>query len=181
MTRTQIQQIVVIILLLVFIGVWTTTRKPSGDKAASAAARSAEVATSSSQASPASAKTIPPKNFSLARDPFMPTPMILGALKALEMEKKRQEEEERRRRQKKVTEPKPAPIIQIPIDPPSLKVQGVLWGPTKPQAIINRKVISVGETIEGARVAKITREAVTVSFKGQKFTFRISDAGGGDL
>ncbi len=181
MTRTQIQQIVVIILLLVFIGVWTTTRKSSDGKAASVAARSADIAASASQASPASAKTIPPKNFSLARDPFMPTPMILGALKALELERQRQEEEERRRKQKKAIQPKPAPIIQVPIDAPPLKIQGVLWGPAKPQAIINRKVISVGETIEGARVVNVTREDITVSFKGQKFTFRIPDAGGGDL
>lgn len=44
----------------------------------------------------------------------------------------------------------------------SLKVQGVIWGGELPQAIINNKVLKIGDTIESFRIVGIDRDGVTV-------------------
>ncbi len=49
---------------------------------------------------------------------------------------------------------------------PSLTVQGIVWGGNFPQAIINNKVVKVGEAIEGANVKAIDKEGVTFIFEG---------------
>ena len=60
---------------------------------------------------------------------------------------------------------------------PSLKVYGVVWGGSFPQAIINSKVVRVGDNIEGARVIKIDKEGVVVFFEGKQYNLP-SPAGG---
>lgn len=55
------------------------------------------------------------------------------------------------------------------VQPPSLTVQGLIWGGSIPQAIVNNKVVKVGDVIEEARIADITKEGVKVSYKGRNF------------
>lgn len=52
---------------------------------------------------------------------------------------------------------------------PSLNVQGVIWGGSLPQAIINNKVVKIGDTQEGARIVDISKNGVTVFFNGRKY------------
>lgn len=52
---------------------------------------------------------------------------------------------------------------------PALAVRGIIWGGKFPQAIINDKVVKVGDTIEGARVIDITKEGITCLFQGRQF------------
>jgi len=73
------------------------------------------------------------------KDPFAP---------AVVKEKKEQETEAR-------VEVKPLP---------ELKVQGLLWGGIFPQAIINNKVVRVGDTLGEVKITAITKEGVTVLF-----------------
>ncbi|MDD4900268.1 MAG: hypothetical protein PHT31_06170 [Candidatus Omnitrophica bacterium] len=52
---------------------------------------------------------------------------------------------------------------------PDLKIQGVVWGGSFPQAIINNKVVKVGETIDKAKVIDINKDGITVLFSGRKY------------
>lgn len=43
-----------------------------------------------------------------------------------------------------------------------LRLEAILWSPTKPQAIINGRLLSVSDRLDGATVIKIGRESTTV-------------------
>lgn len=55
--------------------------------------------------------------------------------------------------------------------PPSLVVEGVVWGGKFPQAIVNKQVVKIGDVIEGAMITQISAEGVTVTREGRKYTF----------
>jgi hypothetical protein len=48
-----------------------------------------------------------------------------------------------------------------------------------PQAIINNKVLKVGDTIEGAQVKNIGKEGITVLFEGSEYNLSSPAAGPG--
>ena len=52
---------------------------------------------------------------------------------------------------------------------PSLQIQGIVWGGAVPQAIINNKVVKIGDTIGQVRIIDITRGSVTVLFENRKY------------
>lgn len=52
---------------------------------------------------------------------------------------------------------------------PALTVQGVIWGGNLPQAIINNKVVKIGDTQEGVSIVDINKNGVIVFFKGRKY------------
>ncbi len=58
---------------------------------------------------------------------------------------------------------------EAPTTPPSLDIQGVIWGGEIPQAIINGKIVKVGNTIDEAEIIKIDKQGVTVLYKGSQF------------
>lgn len=62
--------------------------------------------------------------------------------------------------------------------PPSLTMQGVIWGGRFPQAIINNKVVKAGDAIEGARIISIDKDGATLFFKDRQYNLA-SPAGGG--
>lgn len=68
--------------------------------------------------------------------------------------------------EKKVTLDKKADLKQPGFDFGKLKVQGIIWGGRIPQAIINDKVLTVGDTIEGAEILKIDKKGITLSSAG---------------
>ncbi len=47
---------------------------------------------------------------------------------------------------------------------PALTVQGLIWGGNFPQAIINNKVVKIGDAIGEVKITGITKEGVTVLF-----------------
>jgi hypothetical protein len=51
---------------------------------------------------------------------------------------------------------------------PALSISAVVWGTNRPQAIINNKVVHIGETIDGVKVINIGKEGVTIDFNGRK-------------
>ena len=53
-----------------------------------------------------------------------------------------------------------------------LRVQGLVWGTSMPQAIINNTVVRVGEVIGGAEVLDIRKEGVFVLYEGQQYIVR---------
>lgn len=68
-------------------------------------------------------------------------------------------------------EEKGAPSGESPGEeiPPDLVVQGIIWGSSLPQAIINNTVVKVGDMIEEARILEISKEGVTVFFKNRQY------------
>jgi type II secretory pathway component PulC len=74
------------------------------------------------------------------------------------------------------------PEVQIETKPlPSVQIQGIVWGGSFPQAIINNKVVRVGDTIEGVRITDIDRNGVIVFFENRQYnlsTFSAIDSDG---
>ena len=52
---------------------------------------------------------------------------------------------------------------------PALEIEGIVWGGRFAQAIINHKVLKIGDTIEGARVINIVKEGITVLFNNRQY------------
>lgn len=63
-----------------------------------------------------------------------------------------------------------APVTGLPERQlPSLTVQGVIWGGKLPLAIINDKVVKVGDIIEEAKIISIDRDGISVFFKDKQY------------
>lgn len=62
---------------------------------------------------------------------------------------------------------------QAPGGPP-LVVQGILWGGTRPTAIINDEVYGIGDRVEGATVTAIDRGGVTLEVDGGSMRLTLS-------
>lgn len=60
---------------------------------------------------------------------------------------------------------------------PSLKVQGIIRGGKLSQAIVNNKIVKIGDTIEGARITNIEKDGVTVFFGHKSYTISSPAAG----
>lgn len=58
-------------------------------------------------------------------------------------------------------------LNQPKIDLSALNVQGIIWGAKMPQAIINNKVLVVGDLIDGAEILSIDKKRITLSFAGE--------------
>ena len=57
-------------------------------------------------------------------------------------------------------------IDSTKIDPNVFVVQGIIWGGKITQAIINNKVVAVGDIIEGAKISRIDKSGITLSVSG---------------
>lgn len=68
--------------------------------------------------------------------------------------------------------PTPAPAKREQPKLPDLKLSGVLVSPGGGTAIINGRFLAVGNTIEGARIVKITKYVVTLEMNGRRITLR---------
>jgi len=53
-----------------------------------------------------------------------------------------------------------------------LKIEGMVWGTTMPQVIINGMVLRVGEVIQGAEILSIRKEGVYVLHEGNQYILR---------
>ena len=63
-----------------------------------------------------------------------------------------------------------APEGEVEIKLPELVVNGIIWGGKFPQAIINDKVVKVGDEIEGAKIKQISKDGVVVLFSSKTYT-----------
>jgi hypothetical protein len=74
--------------------------------------------------------------------------------------------------------PAAGPAVAPPANPPvaatpNLKLSAIMSGPTGEAALINGKLIQVGETIEGARLESIAGQTVQLVFDGKTITIRM--------
>jgi len=59
---------------------------------------------------------------------------------------------------------------QMPERPlPTLTIQGIVWGGKFPQAIINNKVVKIGDTVNEVQIVDINKSGVTVSFENREY------------
>jgi hypothetical protein len=56
----------------------------------------------------------------------------------------------------------------VPDTFPTLKLQGLIWHPTRPSVVLNGKSLFVGEKVEQAVVQAITADSVTVVWRGEQ-------------
>ena len=66
------------------------------------------------------------------------------------------------------------PSTQPKAPPPSLQLQGVMWGGPQPKAIINHRVYSVGDLVDGARITSIAAQQVLLEFQGNPMSLSLS-------
>jgi hypothetical protein len=59
-------------------------------------------------------------------------------------------------------------MASVPAAPPTFKLQGVFYRPTNPSAVINGKVVYIGDKVEQARVLAIEKDEVLIEYKGQR-------------
>lgn len=160
MTRTQMQQLVVILLLGLFVGVFLLSKKgPEPGRAA--VSTPAGRAPAKPPVPPPEAVPVVPPDLSIPRDIFLLPPLLVERLKQRAKKEKKEEKP-----------PGFEPLPAQPLEIPDLELQGIFWGASNPQAIINRQIVSVGDRVEEAEVEAITKESVTLSLNGQKFELK---------
>ena len=156
MTRTQIQQLVVAGLLILFVWVfWLSNKTPEPGGA---------VVTFSPAETPEPPPAVVPDaplDLSIPRDVFLPPALLVQRLQQADLERIQRQQA-------------PQPVAAPPqISTTDLKLQGIFWGNSNPQAIINRKIVSVGDQVEDAEVEAITQESVTLSRNGEKLELKL--------
>jgi len=68
--------------------------------------------------------------------------------------------------------------FNLPSQPlPPLEVQGIILGPRLKQAIVNNKILKVGDTIDGVRITTIDKDGVTVFFGNRSYNVSSPAAG----
>lgn len=171
MTRTQIQQLVVVLLLLLFVGVFLLNKKvpePAGTAGGLTPKPGVAPETPAKPAEPPAPVPQPAApDLGVPRDVFLLPSLLLQRLQQREQEEK--ELEQKRALEKN---PKPAALSAEQAGLTNLELQGIFWGTAKPQAIINRKIVSVGDVVENAEVESISRDRVVLSVNGNKIELK---------
>lgn len=54
-----------------------------------------------------------------------------------------------------------------------LLLQGIIWGVQPPKAILNDRVLTIGESLNGAQIVSIDPDGVTVEYQGQRAVLRL--------
>jgi hypothetical protein len=58
------------------------------------------------------------------------------------------------------------------IVPPELAVQGLIWKSERPQAIINNRVVDVGDSVLDAKIVDIRKSSIDIQYQGMMFTIK---------
>ena len=165
MTKQQIQQVTIGSLLLIFSVLWMTQWDggrshpiPAVTTGISISPDSTEVPDPQqpgSPSAPAEEKIIP------ARDLFQRPALLEEKLK----------ERQRRPLPASTATTLPAPA---PAELPKIKLQAILWEGSRPMALVDHRLVSVGDMIQGAKILSITEEGVKVLFSGQEFYLKLN-------
>jgi len=175
MTRTQIQQLVVVLFLILFVGVFLINKKaPESGSVTTNPSRTPETAVHPAEPA-APAPQAPAPDLDIPRDVFLLPALLLQRLQQRERENL---ELEQQRALEKNPKQEALPAQQLGIT--DFELQGIFWGLAKPQAIINRRIVSVGDRVGTAEVESITPDSVILLLAGQRIelkpdTFRSSD------
>ncbi len=67
----------------------------------------------------------------------------------------------------------PVPEAPKPVAPKPARIQGIVYDPVTPYAIISGKTVFVGDAVDGQRVTMISRDAITLVGNGQTNHLRV--------
>jgi len=70
------------------------------------------------------------------------------------------------------------PVSMDPVTLPALNVQGIIWQGNPKQAIINNRVVKVGDSLDNIDIIDISKEGVTVLHAGVQHNISTSPATG---
>jgi hypothetical protein len=56
--------------------------------------------------------------------------------------------------------------LEIPL--PKLTIEGIIWNSDMPQAIVDGRVVRIGDVIKNVEIVNIEKKGITVSFNGEK-------------
>ena len=57
---------------------------------------------------------------------------------------------------------------------PELKIEGILFDGTNSLAIINDKIVTIGDNISNCKIASITREEIVIRYMDKEYSVKIS-------
>ena len=63
----------------------------------------------------------------------------------------------------------PPVVEEVVLPKPDYKISGIVWNTDRPQAIIEGRIVDIGDSIEQWRIIAISRGGVEISFKNQRF------------
>jgi hypothetical protein len=69
-----------------------------------------------------------------------------------------------------------APAVPPPVSPPSVVLQGIVWGGPEPLAIINHQVFRLGQTVGGSKIVRIDRQGVTLDVNGTPVVYGVASS-----
>ena len=55
------------------------------------------------------------------------------------------------------------------LKPPSFTINGIVWDTDMPQAIVNSKIVGIGDVVDDSKVVNINEFGIEVLFKGKRF------------
>ena len=67
------------------------------------------------------------------------------------------------------SEETPKQTVENKFDYSSLKVTGTVWGNDKPKAIINDKVVGIGDVVDDAKIINITKDGILFEYKDKQY------------
>lgn len=147
--RSRTAQMAMLPLLLVLGGLWLARWRTTGRPVA----LSPQLASPSKPASYETIRSAPPAaapSLALpARDPFRPPAAVAS----------------------RITFPQ-ADASTASAGP--ARLQGILWGVETPRAIVNDRIVGVGESVDGIHIVAITADGVVVEYQGQRAVLRIA-------
>lgn len=145
----KVAQLALVPLLLLLVGLWMMRLKPSNPTVqASRPAVQAPAPAAGAWEAPATAAPLAPST----RDPFQPPSAAA-----------------------RITAPMPTndPVAAAAVP---VRLQGIIWGVTPPRAIVNDRIVGVGESVDGVRILDITADGVTIDYQGQRAVLRVTTA-----
>ncbi len=97
-----------------------------------------------------------PSNTSTAKNPFIPVLPVKETSKPADEEKTLKPESIAKQR----------PDVS---EPPSVTINGLVWNTRRPQAIVNKKVVAIGDTVDDFTIASITKAGIDIVYNGETF------------
>ncbi|MCD4779376.1 MAG: hypothetical protein K8S27_02345 [Candidatus Omnitrophica bacterium] len=62
------------------------------------------------------------------------------------------------------------PIVDPVVTLPPLDISGLIWDTDRPQAIINNKILEIGDIVDEFKIIHIYKQGVTGHYQGKDFT-----------
>ena len=72
------------------------------------------------------------------------------------------------------TQETPELNVSKEIAPPQLSIAGLVWDTDRPQAIVNSRVVGIGDTIDNSVITNIKKTGIDVLHQGKHFTINVN-------